>query len=85
MCKDSENDWMMDDKDDDGDPIRMYHVVFLGKAKSWAWIPDDKVEWDTLFTRLAVRCSGIVGGKRACIKELAWLLTRKQVITRIVP
>lgn len=44
VCKDSENDWMLDDTDEDGDPIRMYHVVFLGKAKSWAWIPDDKVE-----------------------------------------
>ena len=61
MCEDGENEWMLDDKDEDGDPVRMYHVVFLGKAKSWAWISDDKVEWDTWFTQLVGSTVGPLG------------------------
>ena len=43
ICKDPEEDWELVETDEDKDKIHMYHVIFLGKTKSRAWVPDDKV------------------------------------------
>ena len=46
ICKDPEGDWELVETDEDKDKIHMYHVIFLGKTKSRAWVPDDKVRVD---------------------------------------
>ena len=46
ICKDPEEDWELVETDEDKDKIHMYHVIFLGKTKSRAWVPDDKVRVD---------------------------------------
>ena len=44
ICEDPENEWRLVEVDEDEDKVYMYHVIFLGKSKSRAWVLDDKVK-----------------------------------------
>ena len=43
VCEGDDGDWNIQEEDEDEDIVRVYHVLFLGKVKSRAWVEDDKV------------------------------------------